>query len=117
MRYAWIGLAMAALASQSAVAQIERYDVNSGKYVTSDPFAQPTPDTPNPYRLNPRTSNNIIPQAGPNPPRPNAGAAGAPAATAGTASPSQLVPMAGMTMYGNDAGPADPFTKPDWWPQ
>jgi hypothetical protein len=127
MRYELIAIAVLALASQPAAAQIDRYDPTTGKYVTSDPFAQPHPSGPSPYRLNPRVARNMSAQPAPGTPQaPSApGAPQAPQAPGASASlpaapdpaPSQqLVPMSGMAMYGDDAGSADPFAKPDWWP-
>jgi len=119
MRYKLIAIAIIALASQSALAQIDKYDPNSGKYVTSDPFAPPGSSGPSPYRLNPRVSRNLsLPPAALNPQVPAAsvptGGAPTPAAAAPAAQP--LVPMDGMAMYGEDVGATDPFAKPDWWP-
>ena len=109
-----IAFAVLALAAQPVLAQIERYDAGSGKYVTSDPFAQPA-SPPSPYRLNPRISRNgSVAQQVPSIAVPGA-AASVPAPAAADTS-SQFAPLGGMAMYGSDAGSGDPFAKPDWWP-
>ncbi|WP_454884435.1 hypothetical protein [Sphingomonas oryzagri] len=123
MRYKLIAIALLMQAGQPALAQIEKYDANSGKYVTSDPFAQSTPSAPSPYRLNPRVSRNSVPQSAqgaqqtPSTAVPGAGASASAPATSVSALSQPLVPMGGMAMYGDDAGSTDPFAKPDWWPQ
>lgn len=120
MRNKLIAVIVCALAVKPALAQIDKYDPNTGKYVTSDPFAQPAPAAPNPYRVNPRTANGGSFRSAPAvrqlPGAAVAGTGGS-ASVAAPASPQQLVPMDGMAMYDSDTSPADPFAKPDWWPQ
>jgi hypothetical protein len=120
IRHKLIVATMLIQVGQPALAQIEKYDPNSGKYVTSDPFAQQTPSAPSPYRLNPRVSRNSVPQPAPGMqeiPGKAAPGVGVSASAAPMSALSQpLIPMDGMAMYGGDAG-SDPFAKPDWWPQ
>jgi len=55
----FIAIATLALAGQPALAQIQRYDPNSGRYYTSDLFAPTTPPTPNPCRLDASRTRNV----------------------------------------------------------
>lgn len=108
-----------------ARAQVDRYDPTTGKYVTSDPFAQGTPSAPSPYRLNPRTTSPAAQsQATLNPPKTSPGvtaSSGAPAAPSNMPVPAaatQLVPLGNMAMFdGSGASGPDPLALPDWWPQ
>jgi len=105
-------------AGQPGLAQVERYDPYSGRYIVSDPFGTVIPATPNPNRLNPRISRDITSPVGQ-----GAGAQQVPSANGGTSAQGavapgqQFAPMGDMAMYGDSAVPDDPFAKPDWWPQ
>ena len=124
MRFKFIAIATLALAGQPALAQIQRYDPNTGKYFTSDPFASAAPAVPNPNRLDPSASRATTSQgrqrlgssqanSG------NGGSLNIPGMTTGqqSASGQQFVPLGDMAMYEDGAVPSDPFAKPDWWPQ
>lgn len=123
MRYNLLAIALLTQAGQPALAQIERYDANSGKYVTSDPFAQTAPSAPSPYRLNPRNSQNGVHrsaaggQQAPSTAVRGAGVSASGSATTASTLSHPLISMGGMAMYGDDTGSVDPLAKPDWWPQ
>ncbi|MBA2935123.1 hypothetical protein HZF05_13580 [Sphingomonas sp. CGMCC 1.13654] len=125
IRYPLMAMAITALASQAAQAQIDKYDPTTGKYVTSDPFAPPATD-PSPNRINRRISPAAQSMGAPGGPQ-TAGAAaggtsvagsGSTAGSTGSATPDQqFVTMGDMAMYGAQSSSDDPFAKPDWWPQ
>ena len=132
--------ALAAGVAAPVRAQVEKYDSNSGKYVTPDPLNQVVPSDPSPYRLNPSLSKRTTSSSGAalNNVRSSSGQEASalgritPTSQPSAASPvptidssevttdqaAPFTPMPGMAIF-DPSGVSidDPFAKPDWWPK
>jgi len=119
-------MALVLIPADAHAQSADRVDPQTGNYVQQvDPFMRGAPDSdgPNPNRLDNRQARHGAFRLGPEQNTAQTGE-GIPQANAISAPPPAvtlpLVPLGDMAMYTRPSQEnlqADPFAKPDWWPQ